>query len=202
MKTNTKQWVEEALAELKEVHSISSSEIPDIALYMDQVTTLMEEQLSFQKRKPEDKVLTKTMINNYTKHNLLPPPVKKKYSKHHILFLVYIYYFKNFLSMKDIEALLSPFAPLLKEDSGFSFSQFYDKVSPCYQENFETFETETWTAFSETKQVFDAFVESEDDYFLLFGLISRLISDMYAKKTLIERLIDRIPTQKKDKKKG
>ena len=54
-------------------------DIPNIDLYMDQVTTFMEKELASSKRHEDDKILTKTMINNYAKNNLLPPPVKKKY---------------------------------------------------------------------------------------------------------------------------
>ena len=75
---------------------------------MDQLTTFMMEQLESSKRLPEDKILTKTMINNYAKNQLLPPPEKKKYSKEHILLLIFIYYFKSFLSISDIQSLLSP----------------------------------------------------------------------------------------------
>ena len=96
MKTN-----EERLAGLLEYLNhqthISPEQIPGIDLYMDQVTTFMEEHLKDTKRYPEDKVLTKTMINNYAKNNLLPPPVNKKYSKDHMLMLIFIYYFKNCL---------------------------------------------------------------------------------------------------------
>ena len=61
-----------------EAHSpISASELPNIDLYMDQVTTFMDEHLEHSKRYPEDKILTKTMINNYAKNRLLPPPEKK-----------------------------------------------------------------------------------------------------------------------------
>ena len=74
---------------------VTPEEIPNIDLYMDQVTTFMEEHLKDSKRYEEDKVLTKTMINNYAKNNLLPPPVKKKYSRDHMLMLIFIYYFKS-----------------------------------------------------------------------------------------------------------
>ena len=76
---------------------IRPEEIPDIPLYMDQVTTFMDSQLASTKRYEDDKILTKTMINNYAKNNLLPPPNKKKYSKEHVLALLFIYYFKNIL---------------------------------------------------------------------------------------------------------
>ena len=79
---------------LKRIDYIKPEEIPNIDLYMDQVTTFMDEHLAGTKRRDEDKILTKTMINNYSKNNLLPPSVKKKYSKDHVLLLIFIYYLK------------------------------------------------------------------------------------------------------------
>ena len=82
--------------------------IPQIDLYMDQVTTLLENELSSSKRDPKDKIMTKTMINNYSKEKLLPASVKKKYSRHHILLLALIYQYKQVLSISDIHRLLDP----------------------------------------------------------------------------------------------
>ena len=94
---------------LDRIHHISLDDIPNIDLYMDQVTTFMESRLRSTTRNPAgDKILTKTMINNYAKNNLLPPPVKKKYSKEHILLLIFIYYYKGILSIGDIQTLLGP----------------------------------------------------------------------------------------------
>lgn len=76
------------LNELSHLQYVHPGDIPNIDLYMDQVTTFMDEQLDSTKRYKEDKILTKTMINNYTKNNLLPPPVKKKYSQEHMLLLI------------------------------------------------------------------------------------------------------------------
>ena len=76
----------ELLERLKAISYVKPDELPNIDLYMDQVTTLMDTKLRATTRYPqEDKILTKTMINNYAKNDLLPPPVKKKYSKEHIL---------------------------------------------------------------------------------------------------------------------
>ena len=77
MKTNEER-LEELLTFLSGLSHIHSEEIPNIPLYMDQVTTFMDEHLKDSRRRQEDKVLTKTMINNYAKNNLLPPPEKKK----------------------------------------------------------------------------------------------------------------------------
>ena len=80
------------LASLGRIKHISLEDIPNIDLYMDQVTTFMDSKLKNTTRYPsEDKILTKTMINNYAKNDLLPPPVKKKYSKEHMILLIMIY---------------------------------------------------------------------------------------------------------------
>ena len=98
---------EKQLEEWMKLDYVLPEDLPNIELYMDQVTTFLEEQLKNTKRFEEDKIFTKTMINNYAKNRLLPAPVRKKYSKEHILLLLFIYYYKNLLSIGDIEQLLS-----------------------------------------------------------------------------------------------
>ena len=94
IRTSNEEYVRKILKELKKMDYIRPEEIPDIHLYMDQVTTFMEKRLKNTTRNPEeDKILTKTMINNYAKNHLLPPPEKKKYTKEHMLVLLFIYYF-------------------------------------------------------------------------------------------------------------
>ena len=88
---------------------IHTTDIPGIDLYMDQVTTFLQENLRGLSRDPEDdKFLTKTMINNYVKNKVLIPPVKKKYSREHMMLLIVIYYMKSFLSIGDIRTIITP----------------------------------------------------------------------------------------------
>lgn len=75
---------------MQNIDYISPEDIPDIDLYMDQVTTFMDEHLQSSKRFDNDKILTKTMINNYTKNNLLPPLIRKNILKN-ICFFLYLY---------------------------------------------------------------------------------------------------------------
>ncbi|WZL81829.1 DUF1836 domain-containing protein [Vallitaleaceae bacterium 9-2] len=76
-KKNFDDYIIDQLKMIQDFDRISSADIPNIDLYMDQVTTFMNEHLGLFKRSSEDKILTKTMINNYSKYNLLPPTNKK-----------------------------------------------------------------------------------------------------------------------------
>ena len=109
MTLETGDLLQSILDSLDRIDYIRPDDIPDIELYMDQVTTFMDSRLKNAARNPEaDKILTKTMINNYAKNDLLPPPVRKKYSREHMLLLIFIYYFKGILSISDIQTVLKP----------------------------------------------------------------------------------------------
>lgn len=96
------------LKELSDKAEIKPSDIPDIDLYMDQVTTFIENKLGSEKRSKKDKLLTKTMINNYSKAKILAPSKNKKYNKQHMIQLILIYYLKQILPISDIEDLFAP----------------------------------------------------------------------------------------------
>ena len=137
MTIDTNDLLNSILDSLSRIDYIHPGEIPNIDLYMDQVTTFMETQLSSTKRYEQDKILTKTMINNYAKNHLLPPPVKKKYSKEHLLVLIFIYYFKNLLSIHDIELLLKPLTEKYFQTSeDFDLSAVYKEV--CQLDHFSS----------------------------------------------------------------
>ena len=99
------EMVEKIAARVRSSNIIEVEDIPNIDLYMDQVTTFMDKCLAQYKRYEDDKVLTKTMINNYTKAKIFPAPVKKKYSRTHLMLLIMIYHLKSVLSIKDIGIL-------------------------------------------------------------------------------------------------
>ena len=99
------EMVEKIAAQVRSSNIIEIEDIPNIDLYMDQVTTFMDKCQAQYKRYDDDKVLTKTMINNYTKAKIFPAPVKKKYSRTHLMLLIMIYHLKSILSIKDIGIL-------------------------------------------------------------------------------------------------
>ncbi len=93
---------------VSQIDYVRPEDLPEISLYMDQLIRFMNSHLANARRHDEDKILTKAMINNYAKNELLPPPEKKRYSTDHLILLVFIYYYKGLLSMDDIQTLLTP----------------------------------------------------------------------------------------------
>lgn len=104
--------INEIIETLKLDEVIEPQGIPNLDLYMDQVITLFEEKLTHTKRNEEDKLLTKTMINNYAKDKLLMPAKKKKYTREHIILMILLYEMKQILTISDIKAL---FGTIVKE---------------------------------------------------------------------------------------
>lgn len=192
MKSNDER-LRELLDYLDGLSYVKSSEIPNIPLYMDQVTTFMDEHLK-DSRRPQDKVLTKTMINNYAKNNLLPPPVKKKYSKDHMLMLIFIYYFKNLLSFHDIEEIFRPITGrhFSGDLTGLKLEDIYNEVFRLESGQMARLKEDIGETFRTASQTFkDTPVEEEDrEYLRLFSFICQLSFDVYLKKQMIEMIAD------------
>lgn len=80
--------------------------LPQLDLYMDQVIILLTRYLSLMNRGEDEKSITASIINNYVRMRVMPPPVKKKYSRCHIAYLVVICTLKQSLSISSIQRLL------------------------------------------------------------------------------------------------
>ena len=200
MKIDTNDILDSILESLDHVDYIRPEEIPNIDLYMDQVTTFMDEHFSSTKRYSEDKILTKTMINNYTKNNLLPPSVKKKYSREHMLLLILIYYFKNILSIKDIETVLEPLREkYFATDSTLQLSDIYREVCEMEKSRIEPMKASVKEAYGKAQSSFENVPDGEEkDELQLFTFLCSLSFDVYLKKMMIEKIIDELAS--KDKK--
>ena len=171
--------------------------IPEIDLYMDQVTTFMDSNLKDSKRYNADKILTKTMINNYAKNNLLPPPLKKKYSKEHILVLIFIYYLKNILTINDIQTLLEPLtSKYFTASDGLTLEEIYQTVFQLEQQQVIWLEKDVLRKFEKAKQTFTEEEDEEKEFLQTFSFIAMLALDVYVKKQMIERMIDELNEKK------
>lgn len=196
MNKDTNDW----LHELLKVSAIPSADVPNIDLYMDQITTFMDTHLADSRRYPDDKIMTKTMINNYTKNNLLPPSVKKKYSREHMLLLILIYYFKNILSIKDIETVLEPLREkYFSTDSALQLSDIYREVCEMEKSRIEPMKASVREAYGKSQSSFENVPDGEEkDKLQLFTFICSLSFDVYLKKMMIEKIVDELAS--KDKK--
>ena len=84
-------------------------ELPQIGLYMDQVIALIDQYLGFfAYTENAEKLLTPSMVNNYVKLKLLPPPVRKRYGRRQIAYLIMICTLKQCLSMAVVREMLPP----------------------------------------------------------------------------------------------
>lgn len=194
MTIDTKDLLNSILSSISRIDYIRPNDIPNIDLYMDQVTTFMEEQLKRTKRYEDDKILTKTMINNYAKNNLLPPPVKKKYSKEHVLVMIFIYYFKNILSIKDIEKLLTPITEkAFDEEDSLDMTAVYEEICQMEKSRIEALQKDVAKSYNLAMNSFSELPEEQKKNLELFAFICNLSFDVYVKKQIIEKLIDELP---------
>lgn len=194
MTINTDDLLNSILESLDRIEYIKPEDIPNIDLYMDQVTTFMDRKLRQTARYPdEDKVLTKTMINNYAKNELLPPPVKKKYSKEHVLLLIFIYYYKGILSINDIQTLLRPITEkFFQNGQEFSLESIYREVFSMEKEQVELLKEDVKSKYKQTEGMFSDAPEESVDFLQKFSFICLLSFDVYVKKLMIEKLVDEL----------
>lgn len=195
MKLDKDDILKSILEHISDLDYIKTADIPNIELYMDQVTTFMDSQMASSKRYPDDKVLTKTMINNYAKNHLLPSPNKKKYSKEHVLMLIFIYYFKSFLSISDIQALLTPLADrYFQKEDGLNVEDLYTEVFGMEKEQVEYLKKDLMEKYQTASQSFAEAEEKDREFLTMFSFICLLSFDVYMKKQLIESIIDSFPS--------
>lgn len=206
MTIDNEDLINSIVESLNRIQHIKVDDIPNIDLYMDQVTTFMEKKLKNTARNPEeDKILTKTMINNYAKNNLLPPPVKKKYSKEHVLLLIFIYYYKGILTINDIQSLLNPLTERFFQKEDFNLGDIYTEVFGLESEHVDLLKDDVIRKFEISQETFEKAPEESREMLQLFSFICMLSFDVYVKKLLIEKMIDNFDMAagvEKEKKEG
>lgn len=195
MTLSTENLLTSIIESLERIEHIKSDDIPTIDLYMDQVTTFMDKKMKKTSRNPEeDKILTKTMINNYAKNNLLPPPIKKKYSREHIMMLIFIYYFKNILSINDIQKLLDPLKDNFFEGDGeWDLEKVYDTVFELEANQVEVLKKDVIERFKAANDATKEVPKEQEEFLQNFFFICLLSYDVYIKKLMIEKIIDSMP---------
>lgn len=171
---------------------IEVESIPNIDLYMDQVITLFEDKLQHTKRHSKDKLLTKTMINNYTKDKLLMPAKKKKYTKEHILLMIILYELKQVLTISDIKDL---FGTVIKDNEVDSSKlaeiyKIYLEFKVCSKDYFQDEVTHIEEFLDRALKDMPGELEGENDKIRDMVSAIILIEKANAYKRLAEKIID------------
>lgn len=191
------ELLNQLLKEVTAFNDIALSDIPEIDLYMDQVTTLFEKKLYPLKRDKEDKIMTKTMINNYAKAKIFPPVKSKKYNKEQIILLELIYNLKQNLTLTDIDMVFTPIIEDGKKEEKAlaSIENLYDNFLRLKKDQLEAFET----GFNELRK--DITEKSKDlegknkDLNELILMVFMLTSGANAQKRMAEKIIDNFFTK-------
>lgn len=185
-----KKELQSKFEELRLEEQITLDDIPEIDLYMDQVIQLFENNLSLTKRTEEDKVLTKTMINNYSKGKLLMSVHNKKYSKEHLILMSIIYNLKGSLSINDIKASVSKIVTNNESEEKHNLRELYE----CYLEQYNNDLVDVKTSLDEKVNSIEEKVNKKDgiqtefdrNFLLLCSMVN--MSNMY--RRMSEKLVD------------
>jgi hypothetical protein len=131
------------------------------------------------------------MINNYAKNDLLPPPIKKKYSREHVLMLIFIYYYKGILPINDIQKLFKPVTDkFFSTEDGFDIKDIYDEVFELGYGQIDMLKQHVIAEYDKAMEAFEDAPDESRDFLKMFSFVCFLSFDVYMKKMMIEQIID------------
>lgn len=190
-----KEELRELARSMARAPQVTPGEIPDLEIYMDQLTTYLDKRLGFYSREEGTPFVTRSMVNNYTKARLLPPPLAKRYNRVHVMTLALICQLKRLFTIQDLGKLL---APVSREE----------ETAGLYRLFLET-QRETFARTPELAEELLTNLEGEEDAAKAKAALATQLA-VQAQRNLIlaEKLLDTIPiegpreTKKKKKQEG
>jgi activator of 2-hydroxyglutaryl-CoA dehydratase len=191
--------INQIIEDLKLDANLAIEDIPKIDLYMDQVIQLFESRFSASRRNDEEKVLTKTMINNYAKGKLMFPIKNKKYSRDHLILISLIYQLKGALSINDIQTTLDGLNKrIIKEE--IDLDSFYQSYLNITQKNVADFKEDINRRVEEVREEIIVGQDSGSTYLEQVLMISSLVHMGNLYRKIAERLVDEIVVEKEGKR--
>lgn len=192
-----KESLNKLVEEIVGAKDISLMEIPCVDLYMDQVTTFFNDKFASLKRNEEDKILTKTMINNYTKGKVLMPAKNKKYTNEHMILLTLIYNLKQTISISDInivfDSIINTKAP---KDISLSLEDLYNNFLDIKEVQNQEFVCDINKDTEFIKGKIKEMGREEGELIELILMILLLINKANTQKRMAEKLIDNFLNKK------
>ncbi|MCI8760077.1 MAG: DUF1836 domain-containing protein [Clostridia bacterium] len=161
--------------EIRDFHLPRWNELPNIDLYIDQLVSFLEQYLfGYIKsdNEKEEKIITKTMINNYVKHNIIKPPINKKYNKEHMASLFVIFVLKQVYSINDIKKLIH----LAIETS---------PIEDAYDRFCSELEKAIRIVFAEKSYVKNSKLSQEQ--YILRNVVQSFANKLYVQRTFLKR---------------
>ena len=116
---------------------------------------------------------------------------KKKYTKEHLLMLTFIYYFKNILSISDIQVLLGPLTEkYFNKDGEMNLTEIYEEIMRLELKQIDPLTKDIVRKYKMACDSYENAEEENQDFLKKFAFICMLSFDVYVKKQVIEKLID------------
>ena len=159
----------------KEFHLPRWRNFPEIDLYIDQLVSYLEQHLSnyiISDEEKDGKIVTKTMINNYVKHNVIKPPVNKKYNREHLAYLFAIFLLKQIYSIGEVKMLLDLAIKTSPIDQ--AYDMFCNELEKAIK---LTFENKTYVDKSEVTK----------EQYLLRNVVQSFANKLYVQKTYLKK---------------
>ncbi|MEO2077968.1 MAG: DUF1836 domain-containing protein [Bacillus sp. (in: firmicutes)] len=169
--------------------NITLEEIPKIDLYMDQVIQLFEGKFNETKRNEDEKILTKTMINNYAKGKLIFPIQNKKYSKEHLILISLIYQLKGALSINDIKVTLDGINKKIEKED-IDIESFYTSYLHLTSQNAKDFKEDIEQRVKEVKEEITQAQKKDSANLEQVLMISSLVHMSNLYRRVAEKLVD------------
>ncbi|UJF27284.1 DUF1836 domain-containing protein [Planococcus sp. 107-1] len=174
--------------------TILLEDIPKIDLYIDQVIQLFETSFAETKRTDEEKILTKTMINNYAKGKLFYPVQNKKYTRNHIMLIHLIYQMKSVLSINDVKQVLDGLNERAEKEQ-LNLESFYESYLHIQQGGVDFFK-EGLDRQADLAKKEAAAMENPDELEKVL-LIASLVHTSNLYKRAAEKLVDDLVERRK-----
>jgi hypothetical protein len=187
--------IKKLMDELNLNKNLKIEDVPNIDLYMDQVIQLFEDVYKDTKRTDDEKILTKTMINNYAKGKLFFPIKNKKYSKNHLLLISLIYQLKGALSISDIKDVLYGINQRII-DNNFDLETFYNGYLGLTEKNVNDFEEHVAKKESEVKEEVEKLKDPDASYLEQVLLIATFVNMSNYYRKAAERIVDHLKGSK------
>ena len=165
---------------------ISPEDIPKIPLYMDQLLGLMDSYFEDFRRTDKEKIMTKTMINNYVKSKLIQPPVKKKYAREQFMLLALIDQLKNIVSITDIQLFFDMY-----DDPAYTKNARNERIA-AYFKIFGKLQKNHLAVLKERYNTFQASEANEEDK---KALVAHLLVEADLNKRLALLIMDDMHTE-------